>query len=126
MTSTIFDASTQPFAWSAFDLIRTPLPLTAEHLAETLLLERRTALREHADYQRAAPPPDHFIPLLHLAGLASASKQPAQVLVEGYAFGSLSMTSYTLEASCPTDGGDRRPGASLPDPQDVPPEDANV
>lgn len=84
------------------------------------------ALRDHADYGHAAPTPDHFIPLLHLAGLASASKQVAQVLIDGYALGSLSMTSFTLEAKCPTDGGDRRPGASLPDPRDVPAEDTNV
>ncbi|MGZ6066582.1 MAG: 4,5-DOPA-extradiol-dioxygenase [Polyangiales bacterium] len=84
------------------------------------------ALRDHADYRHAAPTPDHFIPLLHLAGLASASKQTAQVLIDGYAFGSLSMTSYTLEAKCPTDEGDRRPGASLPDPRDVPAEDTNA
>jgi hypothetical protein len=38
----------------------------------------------------------------------------------------MSMTSFTLEGKCPTDDGDRRPGASLPDPQDVPPEDTNV
>jgi len=84
------------------------------------------ALRDHADYRHAAPTPDHFIPLLHIAGLASASEQTAQVLVDGYAYGSLSMTSFTLEAKCPTDGGDRRPGASLPDPRDVPAEDTNV
>jgi 4,5-DOPA dioxygenase extradiol len=84
------------------------------------------ALREHPDFRLAAPTPDHFIPLLHLAGLAAASKQNAQVLVDGYAFGSLSMTSFTLDAECPTDGGDRRPGASLPNPEDVPAEDTNV
>jgi len=84
------------------------------------------ALRDHADYPQAAPTPEHFIPLLHLAGLASASKQGAQVLVDGHAFGSLSMTSYTLDATCPTDAADRRPGAPLPDPRNVSAEDANV
>ena len=84
------------------------------------------ALRDHADYQRAAPTPDHFIPLLHIAGLASASKQVAQVLIDGYALGSLSMTSFTLEAKCPTDCGDTRPGAGLPDPREVPAEDTNA
>lgn len=84
------------------------------------------SLRDHADYSRTAPTPDHFIPLLHLAGLASTSKEAAQVLIEGYALGSLSMTSFTLEAKCPTDGSDRRPGASLPDPRDVPVEDTNA
>jgi 4,5-DOPA dioxygenase extradiol len=84
------------------------------------------ALRDHADYLHAAPTPEHFIPLLHLAGLACASKQTAEVLVDGYAFGSLSMTSFTLEAKCPTHDGDQRPAASLPDPRHVPPEDTNL
>jgi 4,5-DOPA dioxygenase extradiol len=83
-------------------------------------------LQDHPDFRRAAPTPDHFIPLLFLAGLAAASKQTAEVPIDGYALGSLSMTSYTLEAKRPLDDGDRRPGASLPDPAVVPAEDANV
>jgi 4,5-DOPA dioxygenase extradiol len=84
------------------------------------------ALRDHADYRLAAPTPDHFIPLLYIAGLASASKEVAQVLVDGYALGSLSMTSFTLEAKSPNQGGDLRPGARLPDPREVPAEDTNA
>ncbi len=53
-------------------------------------------LQGHGDFDRAVPTPDHFIPLLYLAGLASASRETAAVLVDGYAMGSLSMTSYTL------------------------------
>ena len=88
--------------------------------------EEVLALRDHADYRQAVPTPDHFIPLLHFAGLAAVSKEPAQVLSEGYALGSVSMTSFTLAATCPTGGGDPRPAASLPHPADVPAEDTNV
>ena len=84
------------------------------------------ALQDHADFRRAAPTPEHFIPLLHVAGLASASKEVAQVLIDGYALGSLSMTSFTLDAKHPPDGGDPRPGAGLPDPRKVPAEDTNA
>jgi len=55
------------------------------------------ALRAHADFDRAAPTPDHFIPLLYFAALAEAAGRPAKVLIDGYAMGSLSMTSYTLD-----------------------------
>ena len=57
------------------------------------------------DFPMAAPTPDHFIPLLYLAGLAAAQGHPADVLVEGYAMGSLSMTSYTLGARPVHSGG---------------------
>jgi 4,5-DOPA dioxygenase extradiol len=44
------------------------------------------------------PTPDHFIPLLYLAGLAAGSpngREP-ELLIDGYTYGSLSMTAYTL------------------------------
>ncbi|WP_395309343.1 4,5-DOPA dioxygenase extradiol [Mycobacterium sp. AMU20-3851] len=54
-------------------------------------------LREHPDFAAAVPTADHFIPMLYFAGLATASPAPpAAVLVQGYTYGSLSMTSYTL------------------------------
>ena len=55
-------------------------------------------LRDHDAFRLAVPTADHFIPLLYLAGLASAGDRCAEVLVDGYAMGSLSMTSYTLAA----------------------------
>jgi 4,5-DOPA dioxygenase extradiol len=53
-------------------------------------------LQDRDDFALAAPTPDHFIPLLYLAGLASAADETAHVLIDGYAMGSLSMTAYTL------------------------------
>jgi 4,5-DOPA dioxygenase extradiol len=70
--------------------------------AKTLMTgdpDRITDLRDHANYLLAVPTPDHFIPLLYIAGLASAVGRGAEVLVDGYAMGSLSMTSYALTAS---------------------------
>lgn len=82
-------------------------------------------LRNHPDFERSAPTPDHFIPLLYVAGLAGAAGRPLDVLVDGYAFGSLSMAAYTLDAKCPSTS-DTRPSAGLPDPALVAPEDANI
>jgi 4,5-DOPA dioxygenase extradiol len=60
--------------------------------------ENVTDLAGHRDYRTAVPTPDHFLPMLYLAGLAGVSPSDAQVMVDGYAYGSLSMTSYTLDA----------------------------
>ncbi len=54
------------------------------------------AMPEHADFGRAVPTPDHYIPMLYFAGLAAAAGTPVGVVNEGYFGGSLSMTSYTL------------------------------
>jgi len=54
------------------------------------------AFGDHDDFKMAAPTPDHFLPLLYIAGLAAAAAEPAHLLVSGFAMGSLSMASYTL------------------------------
>ena len=53
-------------------------------------------LQNHGDFAMSAPTPEHFVPVLYLAGLAAAAGQPADVLIDGYAMGSLSMTAFTL------------------------------
>ena len=80
-------------------------------------------LQRHGAFAQAVPTPDHFIPLLYLAGLASAAGRPARVLVDGYAMGSLSMTSYGLDAHPVVDLDD--PDGSPPLP-DAPPDETNV
>jgi 4,5-DOPA dioxygenase extradiol len=81
-------------------------------------------LDAHADFRAAVPTPDHFIPLLYLAGLAGAGGGGAtDVLVDGYTYGSLSMTAYTLDLSCPGAAGEG-PAALLP--AEPPPDGANI
>lgn len=78
---------------------------------------------EHPDYPLAVPTPDHFIPLLYLAGLAGAGEGAAKPLVRGYAMGSISMTCYGLG-----------PNAGMPEdiegaaglPSDIPPDQTNM
>ena len=86
-------------------------------------------LEHHPDFASAAPTPDHFIPLLYLAGVAAAAGGTADVLVDGYAYGSLSMISYTVGQRVPpgTAAGvaAARP-APLPDPALVPADDTNM
>lgn len=83
------------------------------------------ALAEHPDYAAAVPTPDHFLPLLYLAGIASAEGRTLDVLVDGYFGGSLSMTCYGLDVAAPVER-DGPGSAPVPDPEVVPPEKTNI
>ncbi|HTW98218.1 MAG TPA: 4,5-DOPA dioxygenase extradiol [Acidimicrobiales bacterium] len=114
--------------------------LRFDDAARQQLLERpgdADWLSAHGDYLLAAPTPDHFYPLLYLAGLAAASSSAPEVLVDGYQYGSLSMTSFTLGAAgggaTGAAGSGGAPGAAategaapLPDPGAVPPDETNA
>jgi 4,5-DOPA dioxygenase extradiol len=80
-------------------------------------------LVEHADYADAAPTPDHFIPLLYVAGLAGAGEGSAAAFARGYAMGSISMTCYSVGAD-PIAANDGPAPAALP--KDAPPEQTNT
>jgi 4,5-DOPA dioxygenase extradiol len=79
-------------------------------------------LAENRDYDWAVPTPDHFIPLLYVAGVAAVSGDRVEPLVRGYAAGSISMTCYGVGTSlgCRTEAG----AASLS--RDVPADQANI
>ena len=96
---------------------------------ETMLDDPLNAARldGHRDFRHAVPTPDHFLPLLYLAGLAGAGEQGAEVMIDGYAYGSLSMTAYTLgmPASLPPPHRRSRRGSG-PDPTRPPPDGVNI
>jgi 4,5-DOPA dioxygenase extradiol len=78
-------------------------------------------LTEHADYALAVPTPDHFIPLLYIAGLA-AEGEAVEAVVRGHAMGSISMTSFGLGAAVECD--EARDSAQLP--EGIPPDQTNI
>jgi 4,5-DOPA dioxygenase extradiol len=82
-------------------------------------------LLDHDAFDLAVPTPDHFIPMLYLAALADAAGDTLEVLVDGPAFGSISMTSYVLGMDCPSSSGDA-PAAQLRRSSEAPPEETNL
>ena len=83
-------------------------------------------LRSHGDFDNAVPTPDHFLPLLYLAGLADAAASTTDVLVDGYSYGSLSMTSYTLDAVYSRRPDSYGAAAPLPGPDLIPTDETNI
>jgi len=70
-----------------------------DQAARTLMAEAPediAALSRHQRYPLAAPTPDHLLPLYYLGGLAAADGQAGRVLIDGYALGSLSMTTHAV------------------------------
>ena len=52
-------------------------------------------LLAHRDYRRASPTPDHFLPLIYLAALASP-EEPARAFFRNCSIGSSSLSSYAV------------------------------
>lgn len=80
-------------------------------------------LQEHPDYAAANPTPDHFAPLLYIAGLASAKGVSLEPLLRGYAMGSVSMTCYGPGADAELR---KDPTCAAQTPAGVPPEKTNM
>lgn len=95
--------------------------------AATALMSERPGdavrLTEHADYKLAVPTPDHFLPLLYIAGIAAAAGLAATPLVRGCTLGSISMTCFGVG----TDASDCSSGKSDAGvPRDVPADQTNL
>jgi len=78
---------------------------------------------EHPDFAAAVPTPDHFLPLLYTAGLASAEGATLEALVRGYSMGSISMSCFGLGADVELR---KDPTCAAQLPPGVPPEQTNT
>jgi len=81
-------------------------------------------LADHPDFRAAAPTTEHFIPMLYLAGLAAAGDGKTQSLVDGYAYGSLSMASYVLDGAARQQSADA--DGDSPALPDIDPQQTNL
>ena len=78
---------------------------------------------DHPDYAAAVPTPDHFIPMLYIAGLAAAEGVKPEPLLRGYSMGSISMTCYGIDADVELR---KHPDCAARLPAGVPPEQTNM
>jgi 4,5-DOPA dioxygenase extradiol len=78
---------------------------------------------EHPDFALAVPTPDHFIPLLYLAGIASAEGSEVEPLLRGGSMGSITMTSYGIGARVELS---KDPTCAARIPANVPPDQTNM
>jgi 4,5-DOPA dioxygenase extradiol len=93
--------------------------------AASLMSERPAdiaSLASHADYAISVPTPDHFWPLLYIAGVAAASGERAVPLMRGCTLGSVSMTCYGVGVEGVAHGQGGTAGAV---PSDVPADQTN-
>ena len=77
----------------------------------------------HPDYKQAVPTPDHFVPLLYIAGMASAEGLIPEPLIRGYSMGSISMTCYGLGVTVELR---KNPTCAAQLPAGVPPDQTNM
>lgn len=82
------------------------------------------SVEHHPDYAMAVPTSEHFLPLAYFCGLCAVANEPAAPFAEGGTMGSLTMTSYLLGSPPPSAHG--QPSASMPAPDEVPPEQTNI
>jgi 4,5-DOPA dioxygenase extradiol len=96
-----------------------------DSVADQLARDPGDALKvlEHPDYALAVPTPDHFVPLLYIAGVAAAEGVGPEPLVRGHAMGSVSMTCYGIGADVELR---RDPACAAHLPAGVPPEQTNM
>jgi 4,5-DOPA dioxygenase extradiol len=72
----------------------------------------------------AVPTPDHFIPLLYVAGIAASDSTPLKPLIRGYSMGSISMACYGVDTA--VDLAITNAGGAATLPGEVPADQSNI
>ena len=94
------------------------IELATSRPAESALLAADPA------FHQVAPTPEHFLPFLYIAGFGAQLGRPLDVLVDGYAYGALSMTCFTVDAPRLAVNGDADGAPSVG--SSAPPESTNM